>query len=189
MEYDEVPLCFGSDYPDYYYSVPADEREERIEMKESLCVVDERHFFHRGRLTIPINDYKEDLIFNVWTSISEDNFGLRMDLWEDPTRINQEPYFGWLQTHVPTYGDTLNLKTIAMENEVGLIPTIKMIEENHQLTIDQDRGISYNDAIRIVKKILKKEHGKDQYSNGNLSISYDCTPKEGSSRLLRRTSK
>ena len=51
-EYNEMPLCFGSEYPDYYFSVPIEEREKRIELKESLCVVDEKHFFHRGRLRI-----------------------------------------------------------------------------------------------------------------------------------------
>ena len=158
LEYDQMPLCFGTDYPDYYFSIPPKERAGRIELKESLCVIDEKHFFHRGRLTIPIVDYEEDLIFNVWTSISEDNFGLRMDLWEDQNRINQEPYLGWLQTHVPTYGDTLNKKTIAIENEVGLIPTIQMTEENHKLTIDQETGISFETAKVIVNQILKKEH-------------------------------
>ena len=48
--YDEIPLCFGSDFPDYYSSIPPEERESRIELKERLCVVDEKHFFHRGRL-------------------------------------------------------------------------------------------------------------------------------------------
>ena len=77
--YDEVPLCFGGDYPDYYFSVQPDERSERIELQPSLCVVDKEHFFQLGRLTIPILDHTENLIFNVWTSISEDNFGIRMD--------------------------------------------------------------------------------------------------------------
>lgn len=162
MEYDEMPLCFGSDYPDYYFSVPLEEREERVELAESLCVIDEKHFFHRGSLIIPINDYEEDLIFNVWTSISEDNFGLRMDLWGDPNRVNQEPYFGWLQNYIPTYGDTLNKKTIAIENEVGLIPRIQMIEENHELTIDQEKGIDLNKAKMIVNQILRKEHATDE---------------------------
>ena len=126
-------------------------------MKESLCVVDEKHFFHRGRLTIPINDYEEDLVFNVWTSISEDNFRLRMDLWEDLSRTNQEPYFGWLQTQVPTYGDTINIKIIAIENEVGVIPSIKMIEENHKLTFHQKNGISLEIAKKIVNQILSNE--------------------------------
>ncbi len=161
QKYDELPLCFGFDYPAYYFSVPPDEREKRIELKESLCVVDSEHFFHRGRLTIPIVDHSEDLIFNVWTSISEDNFGIRMDLWEDPDRINQEPYFGWLQTIVPTYGDTLNIKTIAIEKEAGLIPEIKSIEENHPLTIDQENGITYKKALDLVAHIIKEQHKKD----------------------------
>jgi hypothetical protein len=156
--YDELPLCFGSDLPSYYFSIPPNERENRIELKESLCVVDEQHFFHRGRLIIPITDHKENLIFNVWTTISADNFGKQMNLWEDTKRTKEEPYFGWLQTTIPTYGDTLNIKTIAIEQEVGLIPKIKSIEEGHRLTIDQENGITYKRAVEIVDEIIRKQH-------------------------------
>jgi hypothetical protein len=158
QEYDELPLTFGNDFPDYYYSVPPDEREQRVEMQPSLCVVDGEHFFHRGRLTIPIKDYEEDLIFNVWTSISEDNFRKRNDLWENPERVHEKPYFGWLQTIIPTYGETLNLKTLAVENEVGLIPTITMIEDGHALTDDQEKGITLDRAMQIVGFILSSGH-------------------------------
>jgi hypothetical protein len=98
----------------------------------------------------------------VWTSISEDNFGKRMDLWEDLNRINAEPYFGWLQTIVPTYGDTLNIKTIAEEQEVGIIPEIKSIEEEHPFTIDQEKGITYKQASKIVAKILREQHNENE---------------------------
>ena len=67
---------------------------KRIEITESLCVIDKEHFFHKGRITIPIIDHKNDLVFNVWTSISEENFIKRNDLWSEPERIRQEPYFG-----------------------------------------------------------------------------------------------
>jgi hypothetical protein len=93
-------------------------------LQPSLCVVDKEHFFHRRSLTIPIIDHTDNIIFNVWTSISEDNFVIRMDFWEDPKRLDQEPYFGWLQTIVPTYGDAIKIKTIAVEQAVGLIPEI-----------------------------------------------------------------
>lgn len=156
--YDKIPLCFGFDFPDYYFSIPEEERESRIELKESLCVVDEKYFFHRGRFTIPIIDYKEDLIFNVWSSISKDNFCKRMDLWENSERTNEEPYFGWLQTNIPTYGETLNFKTIAIEQKTGLIPEIKSIEEEQQLTIDQENGITYNRALEIVDEIMRFQH-------------------------------
>lgn len=75
-----MPLCFGGEFPDYYFEVPPEEREERIEITESLCVVDKEHFFHRGRIIIPILDYHQSLIFNVLTSISEENFKKRNEL-------------------------------------------------------------------------------------------------------------
>lgn len=151
-----LPLYFGADYPEFYFSVPPEQRNQRVEMKESLCVVDEKHFFHRGRLIIPIIDFTDDLVFNVWTSISEDNFRLRNDLWNDPDRIKQPPYFGWLQTLIPSYGATLNLKTIAIESEVGFIPSIQMIEEDHLLTKHQKNGISLEAARGIIKQILQE---------------------------------
>jgi hypothetical protein len=159
--YDEMPLCFGSEFPDYYFSVPPEERESRIQLTESLCAVDQEHFFHRGRITIPINDHTEDLVFNVWTSISEENFRSRNSMWNDPERVNNKPYFGWLQTQVPTYGDTLSLKTLAHEEAIGLIPSIEIIEEGHLLALDQQNGISFKEAIKKVDAILKQFHHPD----------------------------
>lgn len=77
-----------------------------------------------------------------------------MDFWEDPLRVNEEPYFGWLNTNIPTYGNTINLKMIAIEQEVGYIPDIMVTEENHPLKLDQERGISMDKALDIVHKIL-----------------------------------
>lgn len=156
--YEELPLCFGNDYPFYYYSIPVEERASRIELAESLCVIDEKFFFHRGRLTIPIIDNDEALIFNVWTSISEDNFRVRNEMWNDPIRINNEPYFGWLQTEVPTYVNTINIETIAYENKIGLIPTIEIIKSNHALYNDQQNGIDFKAAKDKVQQILKTLH-------------------------------
>ena len=156
--YNEVPLCFGSEYPDYYFTVPSDERKDRVELFESLCVVDESHFFHRGRITIPILDYHENLTFNVCTAISKENFEIRNDLWNDPTRIDHGPYFGWLKTGVPTYLNTINIKTMAYETEVGYIPNIDVIEENHPLTYDQQNGITFETALNKVQQIVAEWH-------------------------------
>jgi hypothetical protein len=81
-----------------------------------------------------------------------------MDLWNNPNRINHKPYFGWLQSFVPTYGNTLNIKTRAFEREVGVIPAIQVIEDNHPLRIDQENGITYQKMIEIIDTIMRKEH-------------------------------
>jgi hypothetical protein len=155
--YEEIPLCFGNDYPDHYFTIPTDEIKDRVELTESLCIIDD-DFFHRGRITIAIVDYHEDLIFNVWTSISKENFELRNQLWNDPNRIEQGPYFGWLNTIVPTYSNTLNIKTLAHEVGPGLIPNIEIIEENHSLMIDQQEGITFEKAKQKVQEILSDLH-------------------------------
>ncbi len=157
-EYDQIPFCFGSDYPAVYFSIPSEERDERIEMEKSLCVIDEKFFFHRGRLEIPIRDNHDNLFFDVWLSISEDNFGIRMDDWNNPNRINNSPYFGWLQTQIPTYENSINIKAQAFEEELDCIPRIEATDENHQLTLDQKNGISLKKAIGIIEFILDKEH-------------------------------
>ncbi len=155
--YDEVPLTFGSEFPMYYYTIPQNEISKRIEYQKSLCVID-NHFFHRVRLTIPINDYEENLNFDIWTTISEDNFIKRNQDWTNPNRINNEPYFGWLQNEIPTYENTLNLEIITKENEPDIIPNAFIINENHPLYDDQKNGISFKKAEEIVQKILKEYH-------------------------------
>ncbi|MCY1465958.1 hypothetical protein D9M71_841710 [compost metagenome] len=65
-----------------------------------------------------------------------------------------------MQTDVPTYGKTISLKSIAIEQGLGLIPEIKLIEENHPLTLDQENGITLEKAISIVDEIMKIQHSK-----------------------------
>lgn len=96
--------------------------------------------------------------FNVWTTICAANFEKRVECWNDETRIENDPYFGWLQTYVPTYGNTINIKTTAVEQVPGLIPEIKVIEEGHKLKADQENGITYKQATAIVDEILKSYH-------------------------------
>ena len=157
-EYDQLPFCFGSDFPDYYYSVPVEERNERIEMEQSLCVIDKEYFFHRGRLEIPVHNSKDNLFFDVWLSISKDKFEKRMDDWENPDRVKNEPYFGWLQTQIPTYEDSISIEAIALEEGLGCIPKIKIQNEGHKLTADQKNGISFEKAIGIIENILDDNH-------------------------------
>jgi hypothetical protein len=158
IEYDEIPLCFGFEYPEFYYSIPTDEISKRVDADVSLMVIDEKHFFHRCRLTIPINNHDEDLIFNVWLSISKDNFIKRNEIWNNPERVNEEPYFGWLQSLLPLYDDTINIKAIAREKPIPYIPEVEIIEDNHPIQKDQQNGISLEWALKFVDFFIESSH-------------------------------
>ncbi|UZR98348.1 DUF2199 domain-containing protein [Chondrinema litorale] len=83
-----------------------------------------------------------------------------MDYWDKPERVNNDPYFGWLQNQIPTYENTINIKSKAVEQDGEAIPEIIVFEENHPLTIDQKNGISLEKAHKIVQSILKEQHLK-----------------------------
>ncbi len=156
--YDEIPLTFGNEFPASYYSIPNNEIRTRVNYEKSLCVIDEKYFFHRVRLSIPIVDYPENLNFDIWTTISEDNFIKRNMDWNNPERIHNEPYFGWLENEIPMYSDTFHLETISNESEVGEIPNMQIIDENHTLFTDQRNGITFEKAQKIAQHILQKQH-------------------------------
>lgn len=147
-------MCFGAEFPDFYFSVPPEERESRIELLESLCVVDETHFFVRARIEIPVIDSDEVFCWNVWTSLSEQNFIRTNEVWNDENRINEPPYFGWLQTTLPGYPETLNIRTWVHTQSVGVIPRVEVIEENHPLTIEQQQGITWQRVIELVETVM-----------------------------------
>ena len=112
-EFHEVlPMCFGAEYPDYYFSVPTHERQHRVEYTGDFCVVDEEHFFIRARIEIPVIDSEELFCWNVWTSLSETNFIRTNEKLDDPERVGEPPYFGWLQTVIPGYTNTINIRTL-----------------------------------------------------------------------------
>ena len=147
-------MCFGVEFPDYYFSVPPEERDSRIEITESLCVVDETHFFIRGRIEIPVIDTDEVFCWNVWTSLSEENFIRVNERWNDEQRVEEPPYFGWLQTQLPGYPDTLNLKTLVHTQAVGIIPRVELIEEGHALTREQQSGITWQRVAQLVETVM-----------------------------------
>ncbi|WP_226163456.1 DUF2199 domain-containing protein [Hymenobacter terricola] len=147
----ELPMCFGAGFPDYYFSVPPDERENRVELTESLCVIDESHFFIRARIEIPVIDSDEVFCWNVWTSLSEANFRRTNEVWDDPERVNEPAYFGWLQTTIPGYPETLNIKTMLHTQEPGIIPRVEVIEENHRLADEQLSGITWQRVVELVE--------------------------------------
>jgi hypothetical protein len=152
--HEELPLCFGAEVPLYYYSVPAEEREARVEMSADWCIVDEEHFFIRGRIEIPIIDYPETFVWNVWTSLSEENFIRSQELWNHPLRVQEKPYFGWLQTEIPSYENTVNCKTWVHTQPVGTIPQVEVFEENHPLTLDQRNGVTLMQVQKMVESLL-----------------------------------
>ncbi|GAB3449493.1 DUF2199 domain-containing protein [Actinophytocola sediminis] len=151
-----LPFSYGALAPAYW--------QESLEgspgnvLGEEQCVIGGVHFFVRARLVLPVRDAEEDFEWDVWVSLSEPSFDRMTELWTDPTRVNEPPYFGWLSTELPLYDPTtLNLKTQVHSQPVGTRPTVELEPTDHPLAVEQRSGITVARVQDIAERLLHPE--------------------------------
>lgn len=153
--HNEVPLAFGYDLPTYAAQINKNERRDRVVANADFCTIDERDYFVRGVIEIPIIDYDKKLEWGVWVSLSKRNFERMTDLLTNESRVNEPPYFGWLSNGIPLYTPTtLNLKTHVWTQAVGLRPLIELEPTDHPLAIEQRNGITIERLQQIIAQVI-----------------------------------
>ena len=108
---------------------------------------------------MPIIDSDQVLSWSVWVSLSDRNFQRAVELWEQDGREAEPPYFGWRNTRLPGYPNTLNLKTLMYTRLVGQRPHIVVEPTDHPLAIEQQQGITWERIYAITEMLL---HDRDQ---------------------------
>jgi hypothetical protein len=68
----DVPMSFAADFPDMYAKMKREERDTRALIGSDQCVIDQRWFFIRGCLEVPILGADEPFVWGLWVSIKED---------------------------------------------------------------------------------------------------------------------
>ncbi|MCR8633527.1 DUF2199 domain-containing protein [Paenibacillus radicis (ex Xue et al. 2023)] len=155
-KHDELPMSYGSHAPYIWFQTKAEDRDERFSLDSDLCVMDNKHFFIRGNIEIPVEDEKKAFIWDVWVSLSKDNFEKSISCWTKKGREkDSEPMFGWLSTSIPCYSEeTLNLKTMVHTRKLGSRPSIELEPTEHPLAVEQRNGIKLKRVQEIAERIL-----------------------------------
>jgi len=87
-------MAFGLAAPDYWSDdLTADPLNV---LDPEICIINGQGFFVRGLIEIPVTDHDDTFAWNVWVSLSKDNFFRAVELWDRPGRETEPPYFGWL---------------------------------------------------------------------------------------------
>lgn len=153
-EWHEGMPTLAADAPLHYYSVPESERAIRCDLTSDTCIVDNRFFFLRGNIEIPVHGLEERFCWGVWVSISRENFRLLMQHWEDTERDRIGPFFGWLSADFRGYPAAENLKTNAHLQSPPWRPQIELEPTDHPLAIEQREGISQERLAQIYADYL-----------------------------------
>jgi hypothetical protein len=127
-------------------------------LDEDYCGIDDRDFFVRGIIHLPIIGTTETLRWGVWGSLSRENFETLMKMNDDPKRIELPAMFSWLSTKIPEYPDTLNLKMYAHIQELDWRPHFELEPADHLLSQEYHHGIS---AERVKEIMIGRLQGKE----------------------------
>lgn len=153
----DLPTSWSVGPPASVLAIPEDERAARVKMNADVCIVDDRAFLIRGQLEIPIVGHPDRLIFGVWTSLSQASMGIICDTWDDADRARHGPFFGWLNSALPSFLDTLNLATHVHNRPPGTVPRIEIEPSDHPLSKAQREGVTMTWVIDLARALLRHD--------------------------------
>ncbi len=135
------PLSFAAPAPDHWRPGMAD--DDACLLDADICVISGDHFYVVGLMVRPIWETGEVFTYSMWVSLSRPNFTRAVDVWEQPGRETEPPYFGWLSNEIAGYQpSTLNLKTNVHTRPVGQLPYIELEPTGHPLALEQQTGLT-----------------------------------------------
>lgn len=133
-------LDFGYDSP--YYWGTGWNPDKTTFLTEDFCAIEDRDFFVRGVLHLPIIGTGETFRWGIWGSVSRENSEKLREMDDDPKRVHLPEMFSWLSSQIPEYPDTLNLKMYGCIQEVGSRPQFRLELTDHPLSQEFHKGIT-----------------------------------------------
>jgi hypothetical protein len=153
-EYHAGIPSFGWDYPVQYLLVPEALRERRVELTSDTCVIDEKWYFVRGCLEIPVQGHEERFSWGVWCSLSHDSFRRYDEILGQANREAGESFFGWLCSAIPGYPDSQRLKTMVRVRPWPTRPFVELEPTGHPLAVEQRDGITAGRVREIAERVM-----------------------------------
>lgn len=147
-------LDFGFSAPAYWHGDLVG--QEGSFLNADICVVENRNFFVRGLIHLPILGTGESFRWGVWGSLSHDNFKKITEKWDDADRSDLPPMFSWLSTQLPEYPDTRNLEMYAHIQECGERPHFRLERCDHPLAVEYHQGITPERVRDLMRKLLRE---------------------------------
>lgn len=152
--HEDLAFGYGTPYPEPVLEIPEEERAARVKLSRDFCVIDGEEHFVRGHIEIPVIDAEEPFRWDVWVSLSRENFERSVGLMDRVGREEEPPYYGWLNTELGVYGRSAGLKVFVRTQQVGLVPSIELQPSEHPLCVEQREGISLERVKEIAALIL-----------------------------------
>jgi len=146
---------FSTAAPAAYEALTEAEREDRALLEEDGCIIDDRRFFLRGCLDVPVQGEADVMPFVVWAEVGQADFLTWVETYAEETRANVGPFDAVLADRLPLYPATEGLKLRVHIRDRGLRPRLVLLSPDHPLAIDQRHGV---DLARVAEIYEQSVH-------------------------------
>jgi hypothetical protein len=163
--HDVLPLSYSVKAPLAVAKIQPEELPQRVVITPDQCVIDDRDFYLRGRIPVPIIGLEEPFIWGVWAEVSPKNFIRTTEMWNTVGREAEPAFPGWLDTELFLFGDTVNLEVSVETQIVGRRPHFKIVDQDHPLAREQRDGISTDRVEKIAEQILHAHDTQHERKN------------------------
>lgn len=161
-EHDPSQIEPSFDRPDAWFQIPKAERADRTWDGGTACMLREtdsaprRHFL---RVVLPVKVRAEPRTYSwgVWVEVSETDFDVAMNRWEDPEQANEPPFRGVLANELPDMPPTLGLEGAVQLVSPHRVPDFVLDPgSDHPLALEQHHGVF---PERLVEWSMRAVHG------------------------------
>lgn len=151
-----LPMDLAYKRPADYFKIPEQDRQSRIKLSEDLCSIDDKEFFIRAVLELPVKDNEDNFRWGTWAQISQDDFFKYLRLWDADGVESEPPFKGILSGGVNYYPDTDLMEVKVHLRSKGQRPLFGVVSEEHPLGIDQREGITLHRVQEIIEDYFSR---------------------------------
>ncbi len=155
--HEELPLSFALDSPDNYANLSQDERDIKATIGTDQCIIDQKEFYIRGCLEIPIQNDDRVFLLGLWASVREEDFDELETRWDEEGRETRSGlYKGRLGNKLSDiyFPSLANLKLTIQLQPVGTRPLFFIDELDHPLAKAQRDGLTIEQGEDLASKLL-----------------------------------
>lgn len=120
-------------------------------LSEDFCVLDGKNYLVRAVLEIPVHGLAEKFSFGCWSTLSRENFDKYLEGFNESDYPDWGPWTGWLCNQLETYIGTTPQSVYVFPQPDRQRPTLRVMDPDHPLAIDQEQGISLERLVEILR--------------------------------------
>jgi hypothetical protein len=132
--------------PDDVASLSEEERGCKVQESGDRCIVEDKQFFIRALLPLPVFGREEPYCIGLWVEVEKTAFERIYELWSEPDQASEPPFSAKIANTIPILPNTVGLSAFLYLTGPSTRPNVVLSHEEHTLCIEQKIGITAHRA-------------------------------------------